>query len=370
MGIKQIGPLKWAYDIHVRGAKERPRGVFEGTKTKAQSFVRAEIDRLSGMRSLKFDTVGDVLRAYLEDRYKGTAKYRACSTPFDRLMTRFNFIRLAKFDFSFFKVELDEMAQEETQYKEKPRPDTLNGYITIMNAAFENAKEAHGLPKNPIAGFRRFPAENRQRWTLSAKEVDAVLQVAEHTAYWPILSYLKHVPARISELTTLKNPSDVYLADRYLLHPDEHNKSGEGRQLPIPESWVGYFENIPKESPWVFFYPPMKHRGKFYDYRPITRTALLTWLYRTGEKLKIPRINIHAFRRTGAVRWLEAGVDLITLSEVTGHTDLRMLKERYLPLVQKHKLKALAKVEMALGSVDRMWTEPAEKEKGQALMAS
>lgn len=149
-------------------------------------------------------------------------------------------------------------------------------------------------------------------------------------------------PARISELTTLRNPDDVFIADRYLSHRDENNKTGRGRILTIPKSMVEYFAGIPADCPWVFF---IQHGD---EYCPIQRSSLYTWLDRTAKDLNVKRVNIHAFRRTCAVRALESGIDLGTLSELTGHRSMQLLKDRYLPLMNTHRQAATMKLETYL----------------------
>lgn len=54
---------------------------------------------------------------------------------------------------------------------------------------------------------------------------------------------------------------------------------------------------------------------------------------------------IHDFRRTAAVNLLEAGVDLKTVADIGGWSDMRTLCERYLPLSQQHIQSAVQKVD-------------------------
>jgi hypothetical protein len=81
MGLWKVGPNRWAYDVHVWGAAERPRGVFEGTIYKARAFYASECARLK-RRSLKFTTVGEVLAVYLREHYEATTRYKTSKAPY------------------------------------------------------------------------------------------------------------------------------------------------------------------------------------------------------------------------------------------------------------------------------------------------
>jgi len=81
----------------------------------------------------------------------------------------------------------------------------------------------------------------------------------------------------------------------------------------------------------------------------LTRDGVRVVLRYIAEAANVKHANPHSFRRTFALESLRAGMDLLRLAALMGHTDLAMLR-RYLALVE-HDLQA---AHAAHGPVDRL----------------
>lgn len=84
----------------------------------------------------------------------------------------------------------------------------------------------------------------------------------------------------------------------------------------------------------------------------LTRDGLRLALRRIGAAADVPHANPHTFRRTFALESLRAGMDLVRLAALMGHTDLAMLR-RYLALVDSD----LAQAHREHGPVDALLSD-------------
>lgn len=72
--------------------------------------------------------------------------------------------------------------------------------------------------------------------------------------------------------------------------------------------------------------PPTEHLWLSYDQTPLTYTGLKQALERMGKKTNVPACAPHKFRRTFAMWSLRAGMDLVRLAAIMGHTSLTVLQ--------------------------------------------
>lgn len=66
------------------------------------------------------------------------------------------------------------------------------------------------------------------------------------------------------------------------------------------------------------------------------------------DECKIKKANFHALRHTFATRCIEAGVDVKTLSEFLGHSDVKTTLNRYVHSSFELKQKSMEQLEISL----------------------
>jgi len=123
-----------------------------------------------------------------------------------------------------------------------------------------------------------------------------------------------------------------------------------------------YFKTLPEKSPWVFFRIENLPGGEK-AYHPLKLTSLYNLIRRTAKRLGIKRINLQAFRRSGASLLLNNGVDLKAVSEYLGHKSVRITADRYAHL-------SVDKKRTVAQTMDTLWTHGVKKEKGPEAKAS
>ena len=121
------------------------------------------------------------------------------------------------------------------------------------------------------------------------------------------------------------------------------------QRLPFSPRLAKLFRSIPRHisSPYVF----CKATGDAYrDLRGSLKVAL--------KKAKIQKhMTLHTLRRTFASQMVMAGVDLLTVSELLGHSSLEMT-QRYAHLSPGHKARAMALLEEHLEKKSGTYVAP------------
>jgi len=123
---------------------------------------------------------------------------------------------------------------------------------------------------------------------------------------------------RRSEAATLAL-KDIDLTGRFLLIT---GKGGRTRRLPISAAVMPALAAWVRELPdgGKFVFPRLSRIGKVLVDRPISGTAIALLLGRRCAACNIARIRPHDCRRTTATDALEAGVDLLAVQGVLGHS--------------------------------------------------
>lgn len=112
------------------------------------------------------------------------------------------------------------------------------------------------------------------------------------------------------------------------------SKSNKTRRVPLSDQALSLLRSFDSalESPWVFPHPhdPLKPKNPY---------AAGDHLERILRKAGLQG-SWHILRHTGATRRLLAGVDLVTVSKILGHSSIQTTM-RYLHLVQDHMASAI-----------------------------
>jgi integrase len=188
--------------------------------------------------------------------------------------------------------------------------------------------------------------EGRLRY-LENEEEEALLRHADEPLATIILTGI-HAGLRVeSEALTLRWP-DVDLRRGFLTVLAAYAKSGEKRTVPLNSKLRTAMAQLKEEaqSEYVFVKPDGS------SYRSI-RTAFRTACRRAGLKDVTP----HTLRHTFGSRLVMNGVDLRTVQELGGWSELAMV-QRYAHLSPKHKAEAVERLCQAPENSTALFTAP------------
>lgn len=251
--------------------------------------------------------------------------------------------------------------------KDGRSPATINRDLTALKAALNRAVEWGVLDANPIAkvkpskldqrGIVRYLSgdeESRLRDALIAREDQAraeresanqwrttrgypampdLRQVAYVDHLRPMVLLALNTGLRRGELFNLKW-SDVDLDRRILTVRGHGAKSGQTRHIPLNDEAHAVLDGWQPEAAHGLVFPGRD--GRRLD---TIKTAWAGVLNAAG----IVGFRFHDLRHSFASKLVMAGVDLNTVRELLGHSDLKMTL-RYAHLAPEHKAQAVARL--------------------------
>lgn len=224
-----------------------------------------------------------------------------------------------------------------TPAAKKARQSTANRILTVLkallNKAFADGYVAENTAWSKVKPFRDVDTA-RIRFLTNSEAQKLV------TACPPDLLRLVRAAlltgARRGELANLTvaevnlNTSQIYIAE---------SKSGKPRHIPLNPEGLKHFREI--------------IRGKNRNELAFTHNGGLAWgpnhhvraLNAACEKAKIePKVSFHELRHTYASHLANAGVDLLTISKLLGHSDTRITAKHYAHLIDRTLSDAVTKL--------------------------
>ena len=153
---------------------------------------------------------------------------------------------------------------------------------------------------------------------LSEKEVRRLIAVPELTKHKMVISLLYGCGLRRHELLNLRiEDADL---ERKMLHIRQ-GKGNKDRYVPLGENLVYALKKyIAAEQPYIYLF---NGNGKDGTRVKFSETGV-QWIVRQArEKAGIKkRVTSHVLRHTYATHLLEMGLDIMSLKELLGHTDI------------------------------------------------
>jgi len=221
------------------------------------------------------------------------------------------------------------------------KPGSVNRHITVLKHMFKKSVE-WGLAKtNPTVGIKRFPEADPRTRFLSEDELERLLAACKEQKRqpWllPLVTVAVHTGMRRGELLGLLW-SNVDL-NRELITLQQH-KTLKNKYIPINEAAREALIWLDKHryGDHVFMYKWGKHIGK---------TNVQDAIDNVCSKAGIDDFTFHGTRHTFGSHLIMAGVDLVTVAKLMGHTNIKMTM-RYAHLAPKHEAEAVAKLNTRL----------------------
>jgi integrase len=199
--------------------------------------------------------------------------------------------------------------------KRKIAKSTANRYYARIHAIFNFAVIEGYLARNPCRGIKKVKEFCRKR-SLSAEEIRLLLDacaVSKSPDMFGAVGIALNTGMRRREILTL-NSSQIDFNNRIITLSGAKTKSGYDREIPLNDEAIAVLtRRINKSSSDKLF-----HIGSF-------KTAFNTAVKRAG----IEKVRFHDLRRTFATRLRDSGVDITVISEILGHSSVKVT-ERYL----------------------------------------
>jgi integrase len=191
--------------------------------------------------------------------------------------------------------------------KSEVAPGTINRELVFLKTLFNKAVEWGRLESSPVANVKKFREPSFKERILNASEMVRLLDIS-NSHLKPILIVALNTGMRRGEILSLKW-ENVNLSKRHIHIED--SKSGKSRDIPMNNAVV---EALSQYNKYVFHNPVTG--GPLKSIKSSFRTAC--------RRAEIKGLRFHDLRHTSATRMVEAGVDLVTVSRMLGHSTIQM----------------------------------------------
>jgi integrase len=293
------------------GKKVTFRGFGGYTKDEARNELsRIRLEKLNEKRGLKRPgngepiPFGDFAKEFLELYAKQNKKsWTRDETSLNSLLP-------------FLKGEtLQSIGPEKVErYKAKRRaevePSTVNREIACLKTIFNKAVEWGKIEKNPLQLVKKFKEASGRERILNIEEARRLIECASPSIRLVLIVAL-NTGMRRNEILSLKW-RDVDFVKGFILI--DNSKSGKSRKIPMNATVFDILHDLPHTSEYVFFNPKTKTHIK----------DIKTAFSGACRRAEIKGLRLHDLRHTALSKMVEAGIDLVTVSKIAGHSSIQM----------------------------------------------
>ena len=229
--------------------------------------------------------------------------------------------------------------------KQRLRPATVNRELACLRAMFNHAIKGNVPLRNPISktAAKVFREDNEQTRVLTYDEQGKYLAKATPMLFH-VATLMLETGMRPEEVYRIQ-PANVYLAENYLFNPYGKTKAAK-RRIKLTETAKSILtlrmtaagERAAKDKDSGAFLFPCETDAT----RPLP--DIQSAHARALRENKVAHFRPYDCRHTWATRAVEAGIDLVTLAAMLGHSKINMVL-RYAHPTQEHQTKAMDKME-------------------------
>ncbi len=204
---------------------------------------------------------------------------------------------------------------------------TINRYRSLLNHIFNTAMKDKVVNHNPVKYIKRYKEKSRNR-VLSSNEIKALLQACSDSRnqelYYIVLVAI-YTGMRYSNIVNMKRSNikgNVYQLD------GNETKSGKSQLIYLHQDLMNELNGYMKY-----------HTGSY-----IFKSKYILGSFKTAcNKAGIENFRFHDLRRTFATTLLYNNVNIVTISNMLGHSSL-LMTQKYLANDSKKELDAINKL--------------------------
>jgi integrase len=214
-------------------------------------------------------------------------------------------------------------------------PAGTNRDLAVLRSSLNHAARLGHIPRNPVSGIRFLP-EGPGRMRIVSHEEQQKYLAAAGSVLRDVATMILETGMRPEEVFTIRK-ENVHPVKRYLFVPVGKTRFAR-RNVPLTDAAVGILKRglAKARGSYVF-----AHRRD--SERPLT--TVYKQHLETLKNTKIqPAFRLYDLRHTFGSRSAMAGVDLATLKELMGHSNISTTM-RYVHPTPEHKREAVRKLE-------------------------
>jgi len=282
-------------------------------KSHALQWAReTEIQIEKGLLTTGYDkaeeTLGEVLERYLSEVTPSKRGHEVEAIRLRKLMCD----PIAATKFGYLKPS--HLIKYRNQRLKEVSGSTVKKELSLISDVFETAIKEWDMPinGNPIRQITK-PKENKPRDRRLENDEEERLLLACSQSRNPYL-----LPFVIVATETTMRRGELLKLERQHLNLNNRTaylpmtKNGDSRTVPLSTRAIATLNKI-----------PIHISGKVF---PLSETALRGLWNRACRRAGINDLHLHDLRHEGTSRLFELGLNIMEVSAITGHKDLKMLK--------------------------------------------
>lgn len=218
------------------------------------------------------------------------------------------------------------------------RPATVNRELACLKVLFNYYIKSDVLTKaNPVARVKLL-AENNEQMRVLTPEEEKLYLLAASQPLQDVAALMLDTGARPEEIFRLRR-EDINLEQGYLAIPFGKTQAAR-RKLPLTDRAKNVLQKRVAAAQGDYLFA-----GRWSGDGADTHLVKLNNGHNGAiRRAKLPRFRLYDLRHTYASRMAMAGVDLVTLAALLGHSRVQMVL-RYAHPAEQHKVDAVAKLE-------------------------
>ena len=371
MSLYKRGGVWWFGFIH--DGKRIQKSTNQGNKNVARdieaafhtALVKGEVGITERKKIPTFKTaMADFLEWSKKEHQAKPATYRRYRVSSVGLLRHFKDISLDKItpdEVERFKtVRLNQFTTVRAKDKrratdQKVKPATVNRELACLRAMFNHAIKADVPLSNPVSRVKALREDNEQTRVLNYDEQAKYLAKATPMLR-DVATLMLETGMRPEEVYRIQ-PENVHLAENYLSNPYGKTKAAKRRiRLTAAAKSILASRMAENDGPYLFPHAldpsqPVPKVNNAHD--------------RAVRDSKVAPFRLYDLRHTWATRAAEAGIDLVTLAAMLGHSKINMVL-RYAHPTQEFQTRAMEKMEQY---VAQQQIEAAVRQQGMSEMA-
>lgn len=244
------------------------------------------------------------------------------------------------------KITVEEVEKYKTARKRqksqktgtKIKPGTVNRELALLKALFNR----HKYLTNPVVEVKFFREDEDAMTVITVEEQETYLSFASQPLK-DIATLMIETGMRPEEVYRIRK-ENVHLDQGYLFNPYGKTKAAK-RKVPLSEVAIEVLRNRLAKAKGNYLFAGRRNR------KGETDKAILkvnNAHYSALERSKVREFRLYDLRHTWASRMAMAGVDLVTLAALLGHSKLAMVT-RYAHPTEAHQFEAVKKLQAFMG---------------------
>jgi excisionase family DNA binding protein len=314
--LTKSGKERWY--LYYRTEGKRVRKAVKGAQSRSDALkvLQVEVaDAFRGTYGFKKENKAPGFKDFAAEFLKNYSEVNKRSADRDR----FSVAHLKAFKDFQNKTLLEISPLNVEAYKahrkaEGASPATINRELACLKTIFNKGVEWGKIERTPISRVKKFKEPPAKERILTNEEIRRLLITAKPHLK-PILIVLLNTGMRKSEALSLRW-ENVDLRKGFIYVAASDSKGGRSRTIPMSSRVLETLEDLRNgsNSEYVFVNPETKRN--FVDVTESFKSAL--------RDARIEGVRIHDLRHTAASKMVEAGVDLVTVSKILGHSSIQM----------------------------------------------